>query len=155
MTPLQPPSVVQSAKNVERPGLGPGSYDVRDVEQLGRARSRKNIMVSSQARFTDPSSPSSNNPGPGYYGTGMVYGNLLKQVGAYIVSLYLKDMQGISAYIDCTGLRSFLVVGAGHNFEVSCAGLGVLCCQVRSWHSPEGSSAQLVAKHTYVCIRTY
>ncbi|CAM9769976.1 unnamed protein product [Ectocarpus sp. 12 AP-2014] len=69
----------ESAKNAVRPGLGPGSYDVRDVVQLGRARSRKNIMVSSQARFTDPSAPSSNNPGPGYYGTGMVYGNLLKQ----------------------------------------------------------------------------
>lgn len=72
-----------------RPGLGPGSYDARDVEQLGRARSRKNIMVSSQARFTDPSTPSSNNPGPGYYGTGMVYGNLLKQVSAYMVVAHL------------------------------------------------------------------
>lgn len=54
---------------------------MRDVKQLGRARSRKNIMISSQARFTDPSAPKTNNPGPGHYGTGMVYGNLLKQVG--------------------------------------------------------------------------
>lgn len=54
---------------------------MRDVKQLGRARSRKNIMISSQARFADPSTPKANNPGPGHYGTGMVYGNLLKQVG--------------------------------------------------------------------------
>lgn len=53
---------------------------MRDVKQLGRARSRKNIMISSQARFADPSAPKINNPGPGHYGTGMVYGNLLKQV---------------------------------------------------------------------------
>lgn len=38
-------------------------------------------MISSQARFTDPSAPKANNPGPGHYGKGMVYGNLLKQVG--------------------------------------------------------------------------
>ncbi|CAM9479859.1 unnamed protein product, partial [Laminaria digitata] len=60
-------------------GLGPGSYNVRDVEQLGKARSRKNIMVSSQARFTYPGTAKTDNPGPGHYGSGMVYGNLLKQ----------------------------------------------------------------------------
>ena len=60
---------------------------MRDVKQLGRARSRKNIMISSQARFADPSAPKTNNPGPGHYGTGMVYGNLLKQVGAQNMAL--------------------------------------------------------------------
>lgn len=77
----------QEEKTVVPPGLGPGSYDVRDVKQLGRARSRKNIMISSQARFTDPSTPKTNNPGPGHYGTEMVYGNLLKQVGVQNVEL--------------------------------------------------------------------
>ena len=38
-------------------------------------------MVSSQARFTYPGTAKTDNPGPGHYGSGMVYGNLLKQVG--------------------------------------------------------------------------
>lgn len=64
------------------PDVGPGSYDVRSLEQLGRARSRKNVMISSQARFTDLTKPrSGDSPGPGHYSSSMLYGNLLKQVG--------------------------------------------------------------------------
>ncbi len=50
-------------------------------------------MISSQARFTDPSTPKPNNPGPGYYGTGMVYGNLLKQVGVqrFVAAFHRSD----------------------------------------------------------------
>lgn len=69
----------QELKTFLPPGLGPGSYNVKDIEQLGRVRSRKNIMISSQERFKD-SMPKADVPGPGHYGSGLGYGTMLKQV---------------------------------------------------------------------------
>ncbi|CAM9337616.1 unnamed protein product [Discosporangium mesarthrocarpum] len=61
------------------PGLGPGSYNVQDITGQGRVKSRKNIMVCSQVRFSDPGGVKTDVPGPGHYSSRVLYGNLIKQ----------------------------------------------------------------------------
>ena len=56
-------------------------------------------MVSSQARFTYPGTAKTDNPGPGHYGSGMVYGNLLKQVGVGAWQLFGRPVIVVAGYM--------------------------------------------------------
>ena len=114
---------------------------MRDVEQLGKARSRKNVMVSSQARFTYPGMAKTDNPGPGHYGSGMVYGNLLKQVGW---------VPGSCSEDGCAVPCGAMLCGAGLTLrcsETTCGGsylyfsFIVLCCPVFAFSVKQTSAS--------------
>ena len=57
--------------------VGPGSYNLRSTVQANKSRNRKNIMVTTQARFKGRTGEY-DGPGPGEYMPEYAYGNLIK-----------------------------------------------------------------------------